>query len=175
MDLYNKYNVSEWGNRKETIQRKRLTTMISASAAALLILSMLLLSSCEKKDLCYLDAHPHVCHTRLTLKFNTAWDNEPIYSNYTRTASNVSVRYVLEFWTMGDDGRLETQLERKIVNGGTLNEGNNSQTVNVDLPATKIAVLAWAEPLASGQTANPYFDVTSLSSVKMLEPFGVRR
>ena len=52
MDLYNKYNVSEWGNRKETIQRKRLTTMISASAAALLILSMLLLSSWEKKELC---------------------------------------------------------------------------------------------------------------------------
>lgn len=172
MDLYNKYNTSEWGNRKETMRRKRLVTMISASAAALFILSLLLLSSCEKKDLCYLDAHPHICHTQLTLKFNTAWDNEPIYSNYTRTVSTVSVRYVLEFWTMDDDGRLKTQLERKIVNGGTLNQGSNSHKVNVDLPAEKIAVLAWAEPLASGQTANPYFDATSLSSVKMLEPFG---
>ena len=120
MDLYNKYNASEWLTRKEAIRRKRLVTIISASAAALLILILLLMSSCEKKDLCYLDAHPHICHTQLTLKFNTAWDNEPIYSNYTRSAGSLTVRYVLEFWTMSDDGKLETQLERKIVNGGSL-------------------------------------------------------
>ncbi len=126
----------------------------------------------RKKDLCYLDAHPHICHTQLTLKFNTAWDNEPIYSNYTRSAGSLTVRYVLEFWTMSDDGKLETQLERKIVNGGSLAEGNNRYQVSVDLPADRIAVLAWAEPLASGQTSNPYFDVSSLTSVKMKEPFG---
>ena len=172
MDLYNKYNASEWLTRKEAIRRKRLVTIISASAAALLILILLLMSSCEKKDLCYLDAHPHICHTQLTLKFNTAWDNEPIYSNYTRSAGSLTVRYVLEFWTMSDDGKLETQLERKIVNGGSLAEGNNRYQVSVDLPADRIAVLAWAEPLASGQTSNPYFDVSSLTSVKMKEPFG---
>ena len=172
MDLYNKYNASEWLTRKEAIRRKRLVTIISASAAALLILILLLMSSCEKKDLCYLDAHPHICHTQLTLKFNTAWDNEPIYSNYTRSAGSLTVRYVLEFWTISDDGKLETQLERKIVNGGSLAEGNNRYQVSVDLPADRIAVLAWAEPLASGQTSNPYFDVSSLTSVKMKEPFG---
>lgn len=172
MNLYNKYDASERLTRKEAIRHKRLVTIISASAAALLILTLLLLSSCEKKDLCYLDAHPHICHTTLTLKFNTAWDNEPIYSNYTRSASSLTVRYVLEFWTMNDDGTLETQLERKIVNGGSLAEGDNSHQVSVDLPAERIAVLAWAEPLAGGQTSNPYFDVSALTSVKMKEPFG---
>lgn len=49
MDLYNKYNASEWLTRKEAIRRKRLVTIISASAAALLILILLLMSSCEKK------------------------------------------------------------------------------------------------------------------------------
>ena len=73
---------------------------------------------------------------------------------------------------MSDDGKLETQLERKIVNGGSLAEGNNRHQISVDLPADRIAVLAWAEPLASGQTSNPYFDVSSLTSVKMKEPFG---
>lgn len=57
---------------------------------------------------------PHICHTQLTLKFNTAWDNEPIYSNYTRSAGSLTVRYVLEFWTMSDDGKLETQLNAKL-------------------------------------------------------------
>ena len=45
MDLYNKYNASEWLTRKEAIRRKRLLTIISASAAALLILILLLMSS----------------------------------------------------------------------------------------------------------------------------------
>lgn len=64
MDLYNKYNASEWLTRKEAIRRKRLVTIISASAAALLILILLLMSSCEKKDLCYLDAaSAHLPHS----------------------------------------------------------------------------------------------------------------
>ena len=58
------------------------------------------------------------------------------------------------------------------MNGGPLAEGNNSHKVTVDLPANRIAVLAWAEPLATGQSSNPYFDVTSLTSVKIKEPFG---
>lgn len=172
MNLYNKYNVSGWENQKETIRHKRLVTLISASAAALLILTLLLMSSCEKKDLCYLDAHPHICHTELTLKFNTAWDNEPIYSNYTRSTGNLSIRYVLEFWETDEEGKLTALLERKTVNGGSLKEGANSQKVAVDLPATRITAIAWAEPLASGQTSNPCFDVTSLTNVQMKEPYG---
>lgn len=62
MDLYNKYNASEWLTQKEAIRRKRLVTIISASAAALLMLILLLMSSCEKKDLCYLDAPAHLPH-----------------------------------------------------------------------------------------------------------------
>ena len=176
MELYKRYNAST----KEKMERRRHNStmkIISVTSIAVILLASLLFSSCEKKELCYLDEHPHICHTSLTLRFNTAWDNTPIYSPYTRTIDNkttsMTMRYILEFWTVNNEGRPQEQISRKTINGSILKEGDNSQVITIDLPATKIAILAWAEPLLSGKTSNPHFDTTNLTSVKMNKPLGM--
>lgn len=176
-ELTHRYNISTEDYKKDKICRKWLRAGIIAAIIMLMLISLLLLSSCEKKELCYLP-HPHICHTTLTVNFNSEWDNEPIHSVYSRAGASeitpeMHMRYVLEFWNTDEEGNLTEIVERSSIMGGTLKPGKNTQVIEVDLPADKIAVLCWAEPLQAGQNANPYFDATSLKGIKMLQPLGL--
>lgn len=172
MDLYNKYNVSNGESRKEKIRRKWLVATISLTGAAIIILTLLLFSSCEKKDLCILP-HSHdsrICHTELTLKFNPAWDGE-IIDSYTRAGGTTKMRYLVEFWAMNDEGTLTSLIERKEVKE-TASAGTTTVKVSADLPAFRIGVLCWAEPLIGTATTNACFNTADLRSVKLQAPYG---
>lgn len=137
-----------------------------------IVLATLFLVSCEKKDLCEW-VHPHdskICHTELTLKLNTAWESEGIGIPYAKSANaDFSIRYIVEFWKINEEGKLESLIERKEVKGQS-KEKNITQTISVDLPAFKVTVLCWAEKLSGNAATNPNFDTTNLIQVK-LNPF----
>lgn len=173
MDLYNRYNTSEGKNLKENIRRRLLVTLSSLSITILILLSVILMSSCEKKELCYL-AHAHdskICHTMLTLDFNPVWDGELIDS-YTRTGTTINMRYIIEFWEMNEENALTKLIDRKEAKGTASTTGTTTVKVAVDLPAFKMAVLCWAEPLVENATSNACFNTTDLRSVRLVPPYG---
>lgn len=176
-DMFKRYQITDSpADRKKSKQLLGGVTVI-----ALLLLLLCLCLSCEQKELCYLP-HPHdkkICHTELKLNFNTAWDNTPIYSTYATApegdeAPHYNVRYVLEFWTLGENNELTTLIEHREVKDGQMLEGENAYTLGVDLPATRIAVMCWAEPIVPGTESNPHFDSQDLRHVKIVEPYGKR-
>lgn len=129
-----------------------------------------LLSSCEKKVLCDFP-HPHdkhICHTPLTFTFDTKWE-EDIMQTYADKADieKNSVQYIVEYWTLNEDNLPETLLEHTIYNGETWTEGENSITIDTYLPAMKVAILCWAQPIAKNQEKNPNFNTENLLQVSM--------
>lgn len=145
----------------------------------LLIVIAVIMGGCEKKELCYLP-HPHdkkICHTELTLTFNTGWDGDPIYSTtYAAGSGDVqgqesgfNSRYVLEFWALNDANELDTLIEHREVSDGKMLNGQNTYAVSVDLPAARIAVMCWAEPIVPGAASNPHFDTRDLRQVRLAD------
>jgi hypothetical protein len=136
--------------------------------AILLAAILIAMSGCEKKVLCYLD-HPHNplnVHATFTINFNSAWDNSD--TPYLNTASNYNVRYTLEFYTMDSEGNKDSLVSRQQFVGSGLVEGNNTQTVKIDLPSYKMKMICWADLVKKGETTNTYFDVSNLSQVQIL-------
>jgi hypothetical protein len=125
-------------------------------------------SGCEMKPLCYLD-HPHnpnFVHTAFTVKFNSAWDNQDL--QYLDTADHYNVRITMEFWTVNSSGNADSMLVRQQIVGAGLIAGDNSQVVNVDLPARPMKAIVWADLVKKGETTNAFFDVSNLTAVKEL-------
>lgn len=173
-ELFKRYNVPTDDIRKDRMCRIWLKAGIVVAIGMLIILSALLLSSCEKKDLCMLP-HPHekkICHTTLTMDFNTRWGEDIITSTYAGGTegeeTGFNTRYILEFWALDEGGELDTLIEHREVSDGKMLYGSNSYTVDVDLPAGHIAVMCWAESVdASTRAANPHFNATDLRQVKL--------
>lgn len=175
-ELFQRYNAPMTENRKRRQCKRWLKAGIAVAAVMLLLLSILLFSSCEKKDLCYLP-HPHwkkICHTTLTMDFNTAWGEDITTSTYAAdgtdgTETGFNTRYILEFWTLTEALELDTLVEHREVSDGKMLHGANTYTVDVDLPAAHIAVMCWAEPVSSStRTPNPHFNSTDLRQVRLL-------
>ena len=173
MEFYNRYNISVKEEGKMRKYKLAVKIILAICLILALLMSVLLLSSCEKKELCYLP-HPHdskICHTTLTLDFNPAWDGE-ITDSYTRAGEMMNMRYILEFWEINEDNLPTTLIDRKEVKGTASVTGTSTVKVTVDLPAFKIAVLCWAEPLVGSATTNACFNTTDLRSVRLLSPYG---
>lgn len=81
-------------------------------------------------------------------------------------SKDLSMRYILEFWKINEEGKLETLIERKEVKS-QLKTQNITQNISVDLPAFKVAVLCWAEKLSGNALTNPNFDTTNLMQIKL--------
>ncbi len=174
-ELFQRYNVSK-EEYQNMMRKKWLKACIAVVVGMLVLVTVLLFASCEKKDLCYLP-HPHgkkICHTSLTLDFDTRWGEDIVTSTYAGGGGEpggFNTRYILEFWTLNDDNGLDTLVEHREVSDGVMLDGTNSYTVDgISLPAARIAVMCWAEPVnAATRAGNPHFDASDLRQVKLLD------
>ena len=126
------------------------------------------LSSCEKKVLCYLDEHPHnpyYVHTAMTVNFNSQWADD--VNPYLNNPSDYTVRYTFEFWTYNLDGNPVERVARAQFLNGELHQGDNTYTCNIDLPAEKMKAIVFVDFLKKGEETNPVFILDSLTSVKL--------
>lgn len=172
-DLIERYNVSTEQQCKDRIGRIWMKAGIVVAIILLVAVTLLALSSCEKKDLCYLP-HPHdkkICHATLTMSFNTLWGEDMVTSTYAAgdgEATGFNTRYILEFWTLDDANSLDTLVEHREVSDGVMYNGANSYQVDVSLPAARIAVMCWAEPVnAATRADNPHFNTEDLRQVRL--------
>lgn len=125
------------------------------------------LTSCEKKVLCLLD-HPHnpyYVHTALTVKFNSAWDDE--VNTYLNNPADYQVRYTFEFWSYNENGNPVEKLVRQQFIGDELLRGENTYTCNIDLPAEKMVGIVFVDLVRKGETDNNIFNVDDLTAVTL--------
>lgn len=143
-------------------------------AIVMMSLLVVLLSSCDKRELC-MKVHPHdalICNTNITFTIDPAYTNQDeTLTEFTTDEDLYSgdyvMRYTAEFWSVDESGNLETLYQRIQLEGEAYTGDLIEYTGNVMLPALDMKVMIWADPIDPTGAVDPAFDVESLQAVTM--------
>lgn len=156
-ELFQRYNVSK-EEYQNMMRKKWLKACIAVVVGMLVLVTVLLFASCEKKDLCYLP-HPHgkkICHTSLTLDFDTRWGEDIVTSTYAGGGGVQPVDTAVSY----------------LPAGSFLPEASFSGELCL-MAGNAYSIVAWADYVKAGPpAADLYYDTADLTGITQLVPDG---